>query len=361
MSKTHHDTHKKPTKKNRPKSQFRRLSYLLGGFVLFFLMSLILIFFLFFVSITETRTGQPLETKNAISFQIRSGENLSTIAKNLTDQGLSRHAFLTQIVLQVLKVNPKAGTYRFDLPTRPWFVLQKLKKGEITFSRLTIVEGSTFDQMREKIKQTPEIVASPILDQNEEIIAQFTPIIGGVFIQHPEGIFMPNTYLFNPGNSEVGILKQSHQLLLKQLEDAWQNRAPNLPLKNAYETLILASIIEKETGAEQDRPLIASVFINRLKKGMRLQTDPTVIYGLGKQFDGNLRKKDLQTDTPYNTYTRSGLPPTPISLVSQASLMAATKPANTKYLYFVAKGDGTSHFSETLQEHNQAVNRYQRH
>ena len=176
----------------------------------------------------------------------------------------------------------------------------------------------------------------------------------------PEGRFFPDTYLYAKNSGELAVLREALQLMDKRLAAAWDARAPGLPLKSPDEALILASLVEKETGQAADRAEIAGVFINRLKRGMRLQTDPSVIYGLGEAFDGNLRRRDLSTDTPFNTYTRAGLPPTPIAMPGKASLMAAVQPADTQSLYFVARGDGSSHFSPTLDEHNRAVNKYQR-
>ena len=189
---------------------------------------------------------------------------------------------------------------------------------------------------------------------NEEVMTEL-----GLEGQHPEGLFYPDTYQFPRGTSDRQFLKRSYQLMQKHLKIAWANRAKNLPLKSPYEALILASIIEKETGAGHERPLISAVFIHRLNLNMRLQTDPTIIYGMGESFDGNIRRKDLRADTPYNTYLRKGLTPTPIALPGLASIEAALHPADSKALYFVAKGDGTHYFSKTLKEHNNAVIKYQ--
>jgi UPF0755 protein len=190
---------------------------------------------------------------------------------------------------------------------------------------------------------------------DEELLAKVAP-----GYSKPEGLFFPDTYLFARGASDLQIYRQAHALMQKRLDDAWASRAAGLPYKSPYEALIMASIVEKETGRKADRDLIAGVFVNRLKQGMLLQTDPTVIYGMGERYKGNIHKRDLQTDTPYNTYLRAGLPPTPIALPGAASIAAALNPARTDALYFVARGDGTSHFSNTLTEHNQAVNKYQR-
>jgi hypothetical protein len=177
---------------------------------------------------------------------------------------------------------------------------------------------------------------------------------------HAEGLFFPDTYYFSPHSPDIEVLRRAYQLQREKLLAAWESRAPGLPYKTPYEALIMASIIEKETGAAEERPQIAAVFVNRLNRGMRLQTDPTVIYGLGTRFDGNLRKADLLRDTPYNTYTRAGLPPTPIAMPGEEAIRAALNPADSKALYFVARGDGTHVFSDTLEEHNRAVNRFQR-
>jgi UPF0755 protein len=174
-----------------------------------------------------------------------------------------------------------------------------------------------------------------------------------------EGWLFPDTYRFTPGTADIDILKRAHAVMKKRLADAWSTRDATIPLKSSYEALILASIVEKETGQASERPLIASVFMNRLKRSMRLQTDPTVIYGMGDRFDGNIRKRDLSADTPWNTYTREGLPPTPIAMPGMASLRAATHPTESDYLYFVARGDGSHEFSRTLEEHNRAVAKYQ--
>ncbi len=204
-------------------------------------------------------------------------------------------------------------------------------------------------------QRIPALPDSAVALSDAELMAKI-----GAAGSAPEGWFFPDTYYFAAGSSDLAILGRAHRLMRERLDAAWAKRAPGLPLKDAYEALILASIVEKETGRPADRPLVASVFVNRLKAGMRLQTDPTVIYGMGKRFDGNLRKRDLETDTPYNTYTRDGLPPTPIALPGQASLEAVTNPPSTPYLYFVARGDGTSEFSANLADHNRAVAKFQK-
>jgi len=218
---------------------------------------------------------------------------------------------------------------------------------------MTIVEGWRFAELLRALRTNPAIVAST-LDGPGIMTALGEP---GV---HPEGQFFPDTYSFAKGTTELDVLRQAHQALQTRLDAAWQSRAADTLLKSPYEALILASIIEKETALPAERRLIAGVFHQRLRRNMRLQTDPTVIYGLGESFDGNLRRDDLERDTPYNTYTRGGLPPTPIALPGQASLTAALHPDQTRFLYFVARGDGSSQFSTNLDDHNRAVNKYQR-
>ena len=248
----------------------------------------------------------------------------------------------------------RAGRYEIRRGMRIADVIDRLVRGDTLKERLTIVEGWTFREMR------AALAAHPLLkgDSGKMTEAQLLAAIGAVE-SHPEGLFAPDTYVFDAGSSDLDILRRAYRTQQARLAQAWEGRADELPLKSPYDALILASIIEKETGQSAERGRIAGVFVNRLRTGMLLQTDPTVIYGLGEKFDGNLRKRDLTTDTPYNTYMRAGLPPTPIALPGQASIEAALKPEQTKALYFVARGDGTSQFSDSLAEHNRAVARYQ--
>ena len=249
----------------------------------------------------------------------------------------------------------KAGNYEIPAGTTPQGLLQKLARGEETLRALTLVEGWNFRQVRAALARDEGLRHdATVLDD-----AQLMDKLGRPGVA-PEGRFFPDTYTYAKGSSELALLRRALHAMDRRLEAAWAQRASDTPLKSADEALILASIVEKETGLASDRAHIAGVFTNRLRVGMLLQTDPTVIYGLGEKFDGNLRKRDLQTDTPWNTYTRAGLPPTPIAMPGKASLLAAVQPQATRALYFVAKGDGTSHFSASLDEHNRAVNRYQR-
>jgi UPF0755 protein len=249
----------------------------------------------------------------------------------------------------------KPGSYRLKPGTTPLSLLGALARGDTIRESITIIEGWTFAQMRAEIARHPWLRhESEAMDE----AAWLASVVPGY--DHPEGLFYPDTYVFDRGTSDLYVYRLAHQQQLKKLEQAWANRAPDLPYGSPYEALIMASIVEKETAREQDRTRVASVFVNRLRQGMRLQTDPTVIYGMGERFDGNLRKRDLQEDTAYNTYQRAGLPPTPIALPGQAAIQASLHPAQGNDLYFVARGDGSSEFSSNLDDHNRAVDKYQR-
>jgi len=249
----------------------------------------------------------------------------------------------------------KAGSYELEAGLTPHRLLAKLARGEEALRAVTLVEGWTFRQVREALSKEEQLKPDTRALANDLVMNML-----GRPGQHPEGRFFPDTYTYAKGSSDVAVLKRALRAMDKRLAAAWAVRAPQAVAKTPDEALILASIVEKETGKGADRPLISAVFNNRLRVGMPLQTDPTVIYGMGEAFKGNLRKVDLQTDTPWNTYTRPGLPPTPIAMPGKASLLAAVQPAPGKALYFVARGDGSSQFSETLDEHNRAVNKYQR-
>jgi UPF0755 protein len=220
---------------------------------------------------------------------------------------------------------------------------------------VTLVEGWNFRQVRAALGKEEALKPDTQGKADEAVMAML-----GRPAQHPEGRFFPDTYTYAKGSSDVAVLRRAMRAMDKRLAAAWAQRSPQAVVKTPDEALILASIVEKETGKAEDRPLVAAVFNNRLRVGMPLQTDPTVIYGMGAAYDGNLHKKDLQTDTPWNTYTRAGLPPTPIAMPGKASLLAAVQPAASNALYFVSRGDGSSHFSASLDEHNRAVNKYQR-
>ena len=249
----------------------------------------------------------------------------------------------------------KAGSYEITPDMSPRMVLNMLVRGEESLRYVTLVEGWTFKQVKQALAKADTLKASTQGMSDDQIMAQL-----GRPNLHPEGRFYPDTYSYAKGSSDLAVMNRALKAMDRQLAKAWAQKPANFVLNSPDDLLILASIVEKETGRASDRPLISSVFHNRLKIGMRLQTDPTVIYGLGDAFDGNLRRVDLRTDTPYNTYTRAGLPPTPIAMPGKAALKSAIEPASSNFLYFVAKGDGSSHFSQSLDEHNNAVNKYQR-
>ena len=249
----------------------------------------------------------------------------------------------------------KAGSYELEAGITPHRLLSKLARGEESMRAVTLVEGWTFRQMRAAL--AGEDVLKP---DTQGLADEAIMTLLGRPGQHPEGRFFPDTYTYAKGTSDLAVFKRAMRAMDKRVEAAWAARSPQAAVKTPDEALILASIVEKETGKAADRTLIAAVFNNRLRVGMPLQTDPTVIYGLGTAFSGNLTKKHLQTDTPWNTYTRAGLPPTPIAMPGKASLLAAVQPASSNALYFVSRGDGSSQFSANLDEHNRAVNKYQR-
>lgn len=285
------------------------------------------------------------------------GASLRTAALSLNEGGVGVPAWVISGVGRVagLSASIKAGSYEFDQGIALWALLRKLSSGDTSQGDVLFVEGATFKDMRAKLNSQTELLHTT-RDMSDAAIMDKLGVGG----QSPEGWFFPDTYRFDKRSEDIEVLQRALSAMQKQLNTVWQSRDAGLPLKSPYDLLILASIVEKETGAAADRTQIAGVFINRLRKGMRLQTDPTVIYGLGERFDGNLRKADLQRDTPHNTYTRGGLPPTPICMPGMAALQAVAHPAKTDALYFVAKGDGSSQFSATLDAHNQAVNQYQR-
>lgn len=249
----------------------------------------------------------------------------------------------------------RAGNYELEAGLTPRTLLAKLTRGEEALRSVTLVEGWTFKQVRAALLKAESLKPDSQGLEDRVIMEKL-----GQPGRHPEGRFYPDTYAYSKGSSDIKLLLRAMHAMDKHLLMAWQARAVETPLKSPDELLILASIVEKETGQASDRPMIASVFINRLRLGMLLQTDPSVIYGMGDRFDGNLRRRDLLADTPWNTYTRAGLPPTPIAMPGKASLMAAAQPVTSSALYFVARGDGSSQFSDNLDAHNRAVNKYQR-
>lgn len=289
-----------------------------------------------------------------ILIQPKSG--LKSIANQLVVQGVLKEPWRFMLLARLLNKEQylQAGTYTLNKNISPYQLLLSLNHGKTTQGSITFIEGRTFEQMRQKLAVN-DAVKQSIKGLSE---AEILKLIGSPH-SVAEGLFFPDTFYFDRNSPDIELLRISYNAMQTKLEKAWQGRDQNLPYKNSYQALIMASIIEKETGKADERPMIAGVFVNRLRLGMRLQTDPTVIYGMGIRFDGNIRKKDLSIDTPYNTYTRGGLPPTPIAMPGLAAIEAALHPADTKALYFVGKGDGSHAFSNNLDEHNRAVVKYQ--
>ncbi|HEX8954713.1 MAG TPA: endolytic transglycosylase MltG [Burkholderiaceae bacterium] len=299
-----------------------------------------------------TEQGQP-----AVEFTVQAGSSVRASAQQIADAGVPLNptlfAWLARLTGKASKL--KAGTYSLKPGSTPLNLVGMLVRGEFAQESIVIIEGWTFAQMRHAIDTHPALKHETAQWSDRELLAKITPDYTA-----PEGLFFPDTYLFAPGASDLQIYRQANLQMMKRLGDDWARHDPEVPVKSPYEALILASIVEKETGQKSERAMVAGVFANRLRRGMLLQTDPTVIYGMGDKYQGQIHKKDLQTDTPYNTYTRAGLPPTPISLPGAASLDAAMNPAKTEALYFVSRNDGTSKFSDSLDEHNHAVNQYQK-
>ena len=299
---------------------------------------------------------QPLALQaSPLDFTVKAGSTLRSAARQIEEAGVAMPAWQFTLLGRALgkAAEIKAGSYQLAEGVTPLKLLEKLTRGDVTQAEIVLLEGWTFRQMRAALDAHAH-VRHDTAGLTERQIMEKLGVEGAA-----EGRFFPDTYLFAKGSSDLEVLKRSYRQMEKLLLTEWGRRQANLPYASPYEALIMASIVEKETGQSQDRAQIASVFINRLKKCMLLQTDPTVIYGLGERFDGNLRKRDLQADGPYNTYTRTGLPPTPIAMPGLASIQATLNPVRTDAYYFVARGDGSSQFSRTLEEHNRAVAKYQ--
>jgi UPF0755 protein len=302
--------------------------------------------------------NQPLPlSQPTLELEVEPGTTPRGVAREAVKAGVQTDARLLYAWFRISGQDRqiKAGNYELTTGLTPYVLLQKLARGEESLKALTLVEGWNWRQVRAALARE-EFLRQESAGLDDAALMQALGRAG----TSPEGRFFPDTYTYAKGSSDIAVLRRALHAMDRRLADAWALRAADTPLKNADEALILASIVEKETGRAADRAQIAGVFSNRLRIGMLLQTDPTVIYGLGEKFDGNLRRRDLLADTPWNTYTRAGLPPTPIAMPGKAALMAAVQPGQTKALYFVARGDGTSHFSSSLDEHNRAVNRYQR-
>ena len=302
---------------------------------------------------SEMKDGPPLP----LQFSLKAGSGLRSAANQMEHAGVLRHPELFVIMGRLLGEagNIKPGIYEVESPLTPYQLLGKITEGDVTQHAVTFVEGWTFKQMRKALDEHPGMRH----DTRDLSAAEILKRLGSKAAS-PEGLFFPDTYHFDAGSSDVLVLRRAFRLMQSHLDAQWKARAGDLPFATPYESLILASIVEKETGQPADRPMVAAVFVNRLRKGMPLQADPTVIYGMGDAFDGNIRKRDLTADTPYNTYTRNGLPPTPIAMPGLASLAATLNPPASDVLYFVSRGDGSSYFSRTLGEHERAVTKYQR-
>jgi len=303
--------------------------------------------------------SSPLSLQGAklIDFSIPSGASLRAASQQMAEAGLGfapwQFTLLTRLLGKSTEI--KAGSYEVEQGVTPLILLGKLTHGDFNQDQIVFVEGKTFRQLRNLLDAHPSVRHDTQGLSDQEILARLA-----ANEKLPEGLFFPDTYLFAKNSSDLDILKRAYHAMQQQLQREWQKRSPLIPIASPYQALILASLVEKETGQAADRAVIAAVFSNRLRLGMLLQTDPSVIYGLGENYTGNLRKRDLLTDSPYNTYLRPGLPPTPIAMPGLASLQATLHPAQSDKLYFVARGDGSSEFSRNLEEHNRAVNKYQR-
>ncbi len=290
--------------------------------------------------------------------EIPGGAGLRTAIRQLERAGVQVRRREFELLARSLgrERDIKAGNYFFTQRLTPLELLDKLTRGDVMQAEVRLIEGWTFAQFRAELDASPDLRHDSKGLDDSEILKRLQ-----ASESNPEGLFFPDTYLFARGSSDLGVLRRAYRTQQRHLQREWQSRSPELPYKTPYEALIMASIIEKETGRPEERDMIAGVLVNRLRIGMRLQVDPTVIYGLGAAFDGNLKKAHLLEDGPYNTYTRAGLPPTPIAMPGVASLHAALQPAKTDALYYVSRGDGSSYFSRSITEHNKAVSKFQRH
>ena len=301
----------------------------------------------------------PIELPSpTVEFSIRPGSALRSATRQIIEAGVPVRDWQFNLLARAYGESErlKAGTYEVSAGVTPLSLLRKITRGEYAMDEILFVEGWTFRQMRDAMNAHAGLKHDSAELSDGEIMAKL-----GAAEVIPEGLFFPDTYVFAKGSGDMAVLARAYATMKRHLATVWAGRESDLPLGDPYEALILASIVEKETGQAGDRVQIAGVFINRLRRGMKLQTDPSVIYGMGEKFDGNLRRRDLDTDTPFNTYTRKGLPPHPIAMPGLASIAAVTHPASTDALYFVSRGDGTSEFSRTLEEHNRAVRKYQIH
>jgi UPF0755 protein len=300
----------------------------------------------------------PLQvSKLPVEVEVPRGATLRGVMDALEKAGIQVRRYEFELLARALRQERdiKAGSYEIAEPVTPTDLLDKLTRGDVTQAEVRLIEGWTFSQFRAALDASPDLRHDTAGLEDTQILARLEASEA-----HPEGLFFPDTYLFGKGSSDLAVLRRAYRAMQRHLKEEWESRQPNVPYQSPYQALILASIIEKETGKASERDLIGGVLVNRLRIGMRLQVDPTIIYGLGANFDGNLKRSHLVEDGPYNTYTRAGLPPTPIAMPGLASLRSAMRPGKTEALYYVSKGDGSSQFSRTLDEHNRAVSRYQR-
>ncbi len=304
----------------------------------------------------QTRLQAPITLDEPMLYEVPPGAGFNRVVDDLEAQGVLADAWAFKLLTRVEPdrvPSLKVGEYSLEPGMSGMQVLDKLASAEVVTYSVTIPEGWTFQQMREALAEAEKLSHASVEMSDDEIMTAL-----GHEGEHPEGRFFPDTYTYHKGVEDLEILRQANQSMEALLDEVWADRAEDLPIDTPYEALIMASLIERETGAPEERRQIAGVFKRRLERGMRLQTDPTVIYGMGDRFEGNITRADLREATPYNTYVIDGLPPTPIALPGRAALEAAVDPQEGDTLYFVAKGDGTHHFSRTLREHNNAVNRY---
>ena len=294
--------------------------------------------------------------KLPVEFEIPPGTRFRSAAARIEASGIAVGRLQFELLARGLEraQDVKAGSYEIATAPTPLELLDKLTRGDVTQADVRFIEGWTFRQLRNALDSNTFLKH----DTQGMTDAQLLQKLNATET-HPEGLFFPDTYLFSKGTSDLSVLRRAYKSMQRHLAQEWEARAADAPYRTPYEALIMASIVEKETGRADEREMIAGALVNRLRTGMLLQVDPTVIYGLGEAFDGNLKKIHLQTDGPYNSYMRPGLPPTPIAAAGLASLRAALKPAKTDALYYVARGDGSSAFSRTLEEHNRAVRKYQ--
>jgi UPF0755 protein len=301
--------------------------------------------------------GSPVRIgKYPVEVEIPRGAGFRTAMEQLEKSGIVIRRYEFELLARALgkERDIKAGSYEISQPVTPLELLQKLTRGDVTQAELRLLEGWTFAQFRAALDASPHLRHDTKEMSDTDILARLN-----ITESHPEGLFFPDTYLFGKGASDLAVLRRSYRAMARHLKEEWEARDPTVPYRSPHEALIMASIIEKETGQAGERDMIGGVLVNRLRIGMRLQVDPTIIYGLGAAFDGNLKRSHLAEDGPYNTYTRAGLPPTPIAMPGLASLRAAVRPGKTDAMYYVSRNDGSSHFSRTLEEHNRAVTRYQ--